>query len=676
MMRRKLVIYVLSLHVLIFLVLSFNLAFTTAQDDLPTPAIDATTEVSPTSEQPVENPTSEPAMPTQEAGTLTPSELPPPPDTPAPISTPVEPPLALIYGTTFDDGNLTNWQFGAGWSLVPSDSGLALQVANSAEPAAMLYNPLADVVVQARLRVTSGAAARIDLRLSASGSYSVWLSADGLLELRRADQLLASQQINTVSPDGWRTLRISIIGGIIAAEVDGVQVIAVEDDSPLPSGALTFAGVFPEQSPEIDPNQNTLTVDDVYLWIPADEFVPPPTEIIIATLPPPPAYTPTEIILGTLPPPPTYTPSETVSDTPTATDTPTETRTVEATEAVGAQGDAQFQLFPAMLTPIPSGDTPGLIAAINAANTNPCAPEPTVINLTQGAVYNLTTVAENSFGPSGLPAVRCAIIINGNDAIIQRSYDPETPDFRIFSIDSGDLTLDHVTISNGFLLSGGGGAGISNVFGTLTVLNSIISGNTISYSDNLAIRGAAISSFNGNVTIQNTTLSDNHNLGTGSSNAVNGGAVAIDGSRDGSRHQIVDSQIFDNSTTHSGGGVYIIFSSADIIRTVIHDNSAGLTGGAAYLDNGGFTITESNLANNTADFDGGAIYASGTTIQNTCITGNSHTGVAGINGAFIDATNNWWGDPSGPSGAVGGLGDSDCGKRYFRPAHRNRAVRL
>src|SRR5438094_6596865 len=90
---------------------------------------------------------------------------------------------------------------------------------------------------------------------------------------------------------------------------------------------------------------------------------------------------------------------------------------------------------------IADGDVAGLIAAINAANTNPGAD---IINLAPGGTYTLT--AEDSPG-NGLPAITSQITINGNGAIIQRSSAAST-DFRIFLITSatGDLTVNEVTI--------------------------------------------------------------------------------------------------------------------------------------------------------------------------------------------------------------------------------------
>src|SRR5215207_3318712 len=73
---------------------------------------------------------------------------------------------------------------------------------------------------------------------------------------------------------------------------------------------------------------------------------------------------------------------------------------------------------------IPDGDVAGLIAAINAANSNP-------IHLAPGGTYTLTAVAHTDLwpGPSGLPVLFTQLTINGRGATVERSYAPGTPDF-------------------------------------------------------------------------------------------------------------------------------------------------------------------------------------------------------------------------------------------------------
>jgi len=100
---------------------------------------------------------------------------------------------------------------------------------------------------------------------------------------------------------------------------------------------------------------------------------------------------------------------------------------------------------------VAAGDVVGLIAAINAANTNNIAD---TIELAPGT-YTLTTVDNSTDGANGLPVISSDIAINGNGATITR--DNAAPSFRIFYVESGgSLTIEDLTISNGVNFNGSG----------------------------------------------------------------------------------------------------------------------------------------------------------------------------------------------------------------------------
>ena len=202
---------------------------------------------------------------------------------------------------------------------------------------------------------------------------------------------------------------------------------------------------------------------------------------------------------------------------------------------------------------IANGDVAGLIAAINAANTNPGAD---TINLAPGGTYTLTQVGgpDSWNGPSGLPVINSPIIINGNGAIIQRSSAAGTPDFRIIFWTSGDLTLDGVTIKGG---KGGDGAGLlikgsTNPYvGKVSIRNSTITENdtqysgAVSYGGYLGGAGGGIQNM-GSLTLTNSTISRNRSFsgygGGGISNFVGG------------RTTIANSTLFENRNDSWGRG--------------------------------------------------------------------------------------------------------------------------
>ncbi len=88
---------------------------------------------------------------------------------------------------------------------------------------------------------------------------------------------------------------------------------------------------------------------------------------------------------------------------------------------------------------IPNGDVVGLIAAINAANSDSAAD---TIHLAHNSMYILTSVDNDlEDNATGLPRITSDITIVAHGAIIERSTADGIPSFRIFSVaESGSLT--------------------------------------------------------------------------------------------------------------------------------------------------------------------------------------------------------------------------------------------
>lgn len=161
----------------------------------------------------------------------------------------------------------------------------------------------------------------------------------------------------------------------------------------------------------------------------------------------------------------------------------------------------------------------------------------------------------------------------------------------------------------GALNTGRGGA-IYNVGGTLTITNSIVTGNTAANGgglNNAASTGPAV---NANLTLFNCTVSN-------------------------------------NTSTSSGGGMQnFSTSTVTITRSTFSGNtSGGTTGGGGAQLNGGATVTNSTFANNNAPGGaGGGIQSNGTLgtiLTNVTISGNTSTTNGG--GLHRGTTNvNFW----------------------------------
>src|SRR5207245_6478552 len=96
-------------------------------------------------------------------------------------------------------------------------------------------------------------------------------------------------------------------------------------------------------------------------------------------------------------------------------------------------------------------------------------------------------------------------------------------DYRIFTVVGGPtVVLYGLTISNGFERDGYGGGGILNSYGTLTVSNSTLSGNS-------AYNGAGGIRNGGTLTVSNSTLSRN-SAGNSSGGIYNFGTLTVSNS--------------------------------------------------------------------------------------------------------------------------------------------------
>lgn len=165
-----------------------------------------------------------------------------------------EPQLMPLFTDNFDTGALYLWTLGAGWALARSENGQALTTTTD-EPVTFVHNTLLDAAVQARFQFTQGMV-RLSLRQSEAGAYTAVLNADGNIALYRGSQPMASAVVSPNQPEQWRTIRLSAIGDVVRVSIDAVEVIAVQDLTPLPLGTISFASV----------STSGILVDDVEGW--------------------------------------------------------------------------------------------------------------------------------------------------------------------------------------------------------------------------------------------------------------------------------------------------------------------------------------------------------------------------------------------------------------------------
>lgn len=190
----------------------------------------------------------------------------------------------------------------------------------------------------------------------------------------------------------------------------------------------------------------------------------------------------------------------------------------------------------------------------------------------------------------------------------------------------------------------GDGGGLHNEEGTsATLTNSDFISNTAS-----GMGGGLNNKFYGNATI--ITESDF----IANTAAFGGGIAYQNGTLTATQSDFIA------NTAGSGGGLYLQGTTAIITKGEIRANIAITSGGGLYQGAGKATIISGRLLDNEAGDTGSAVQQTDgqATVSYSCIVNNTDTAVNDSGDDPIDAANNWWGAPDGPSGVGSGSGDS------------------
>src|SRR5262249_10594878 len=145
----------------------------------------------------------------------------------------------------------------------------------------------------------------------------------------------------------------------------------------------------------------------------------------------------------------------------------------------------------------------------------------------------------------------------------------------------------------------------------------------------------------GDSTISGMTITGGRTTGT-DLNTNGGGGIGVDGAN----VTIQDSAITGNSSSGSGGGIYVFFGTVGLTvrNCLISGNTAGTDATSQYRDGGGISVgfgasllvENSTVSGNTSPTEGGGIYvyrnaAATWTLRNSTISGN----LAGLCGGGI-----------------------------------------
>ena len=227
-------------------------------------------------------------------------------------------------------------------------------------------------------------------------------------------------------------------------------------------------------------------------------------------------------------------------------------------------------------------------------------------------------------------------------------------------VESGSATLSETDVmSNTAVNDHGGGLYVWFSSGVLDVTGGRI-------EDNSADDGGGLYVGSGSATLTGTQVVNN--------SANDGGGLYV-GLSDGVLN-VTGGRIENNTATYFGGGAYVDQGSATLTGTELVSNTVTDVGtilgfgGGLYVGPGSATLTGTQVVNNSAHNVGGLYVGDNDgaiTATNGCIVFNSDTAVDNPVGT-LDASDNWWGMPDGPSGPGGtGRGDSVGSNVTFNP---------
>ena len=217
---------------------------------------------------------------------------------------------------------------------------------------------------------------------------------------------------------------------------------------------------------------------------------------------------------------------------------------------------------------------------------------PDRILLPPGSTFTFTASGNNTDGPNALPSINSEIVIVtdyggtfDDDAVIERSSDGGTPNFRLFHVATGGhLTLEKVRVHNGIantpgLGSFGGGLFIDG--GTVSITDSTISGHSA------AADGGGIYNLGGSLALLRSTVS-------GNTAGTDGGGIHSSTNLTGDATSLDTSTLSGNTAGNAGGGLFNASGQVEISSSTIAANTADPSKGSG-IASVGDAMTETHV---------------------------------------------------------------------------------
>ena len=225
---------------------------------------------------------------------------------------------------------------------------------------------------------------------------------------------------------------------------------------------------------------------------------------------------------------------------------------------------------------------------------------------------------------------------------------------RVFKVEAGEtVRLSGLTIAGGNAGLGFGG-GIYN-FGTLTVSDSVLSGNSATTGGGLFNGGTA--------TVRDSIFTSNTASGSfpvggegGGLANESGGTVTVTGS------------IFTHNSALIGGGLRNDTGGTATVRNSTFSGNSAAAAAGGLMNRGTASVSDSAFTGNSA-FNGGGLDNPGTaTVSDSTFTGNSATGAAGglANGGTVTVRGSTFtGNSASVGGGIGNVGTATVSDSTF-----------
>jgi len=256
---------------------------------------------------------------------------------------------------------------------------------------------------------------------------------------------------------------------------------------------------------------------------------------------------------------------------------------------------------------------------------------------------HVLTNSDANYSTNGLPVITSQVTIEGNGGKITRSATRML--FRLITVDgTGNLIIHNLTVSGGRAGNRnrpGWGGGVLVIGGSLTVIDSTISGNAAAAVNYSQGGGGGIASHHGNVSVINSRIVNNTVRGFipcsadcfGQTAAARGGGIYNFGGYILVEDSDVSNNLASGVNTGSGGAVFSAYGTVAVRNSTISGNLTESIRIAAYgagvsATSGELIIENSLIAGNTAISQGSAhgggvlSRSAGGLIYNSTISGN------------------------------------------------------